>query len=678
MSTPRRTRRGRSPVLLALVFVLGLAWLAGAAPTSAWWGIPKAHTYHFGGKFTLDTDLLSKSGLSAWAIDEYLAANTTLPPLGHDFMAAERKYGINARYLLAHAMLESGFGSSDIARYKHNLFGFDAYDRGPWVYAAKFRSYAKGIDAIAQTILDKYLKPSGRWWGGAPTLRGMHYYASDKNWGKKIAAIANGLALPSLSSKGVRFGPVEPEDPLQAGSRAVISVGLDRGSIGEFPKLRIAVRWRPLSLVEADPANVVPLPASILRPVFATPIAAAWRSDAVELTLAVPPRAGRYALDVTVLDEDGSPLPDAAALAIPSPTLRVFPGRAISYGVTATAAGIHVGATNLGPGPLSPSGTAVPAASSEPGVAAPALVAWVLPLGGGAPTQVGRVGLRADMPVGGGASFELGAATLEPFLPAILVVRASGAGGDSLDTGPPGVFRLDPDQPGTGVAVSDVVPLDPASTRLMVGPAAGKVTAANPVVVAAGRSPAITVRTTILGPSSGAPDGAAVADDRSPRGTLAIDAVPATGDSATALSFRAPIAAPAKLKAGTPIGGSVQIGDDPEGPAAYLAVARTTISHGDSTVIGQPLVFWLITVGPPGAAATSPTTTKPKPAAAAKPKPKPKHHKKSAPRYSIHIVRNGETLWSISRHAGISVDLLRRLNPWVMKVGIHHGDRLRI
>ncbi len=122
-------------------------------------------------------------------------------------MAAERKYGINARYLLAHAMLESGFGSSDIARYKHNLFGFDAYDRGPWVYAAKFRSYAKGIDAIALTILDKYLKPDGRWWGGAPTLRGMRYYASDKTRGKKIAAIANGLALPTLSSQGVRFGP---------------------------------------------------------------------------------------------------------------------------------------------------------------------------------------------------------------------------------------------------------------------------------------------------------------------------------------------------------------------------------------------------------------------------------------------------------------------------------------
>ena len=676
MSTPRRSRRGRSPVLLALVFVLGLAWLAGAAPTSAWWGVPKAHTYHFGSRFTLDTDLLSRSGLSAWAIDEYLAANTTLPPLGHAFMSAERKYGINARYLLAHAMLESGFGSSDIARYRHNLFGFHAYDRDPWRYATNFRTYAKGIDGVAHAIREEYLSPHGRWWGGAPTLRGMHYYASDTNWGRKIAAIAAGLALPTLSSQGVRFGPVAPEDPLQAGSRAVVSVGLDRGSTSAFPNLRVAVRWRPLSLVEADPANVAPLPASILRPAFGAPIAAAWRSNAVEVTLAVPPRAGRYALDVVVLDEDGAPLPDAAALAISSPTLRVFPGRAISYGVTATAAGIHVGATNLGPGPLSPSGSSAPATSSEPGVAAAALVAWAIPLDGGAPTQVGRVGLRADMPVGSGAAFDLGAATLEPLLPAILVVRAAGVAGDSLDIGPPGVFRLDPDQPGTGVVVSDVTPLDPASTALLAGPAAARVGPTNPVAVAAGRSPAITIRTTILGPSSVAPDGT-VADDRTMHGTLAVDAIPASGDSATPLAFRAPIAAPAKLKPGTPIVGSVQTGDDPDGPAAYLAVARTSISHGDGGVVGQPLVFWLITVGPPASTATAPTPTRPKPVVATK--PKPKHHRKpAAPRHPIHVVRAGETLWSISRHAGVSVDLLRRLNPWVTKVGIHPGDRLRI
>jgi LysM repeat protein len=677
MSNSRRSRRGRSPVFLALAFLLGLVWLAGAAPTAAWWGFPQAHPYRYGGHFTLDTDLLSKSGLSAWAIDDYLAANTDLPPLGDAFMAAERKYGINARYLLAHAMLESGFGSSDIARYRHNLFGFHAYDRDPWRYATNFRTYAKGIDGIAHAIRAEYLSPHGRWWGGAPTLRGMHYYASDPNWAKKVAAIAAGLALPTLSSRGVHLGPLTPADPLEAGGRGVVSVGLDRGSMADMPGLRIAVRWRPLSLVEADPTADVAVPKSIAHAVFTAPAAAAWRSDSIDLTLAIPTRAGRYALDVVVLDVDGAALPDAARLAIPPTVVRVFPGRAISYGVTPTAAGIHVGATNLGPGPLSPAATAVPAARSEPGVAAPALTAWAMPLDGGAPTQVGRVGIRADVPVGGGAAFDVGGAALDPLLPAILVVRASGTGGNSLDLGPPGVFRLDPDPSGPGVLVTEVAPLDPAFTPLLTGRASAA-TATNPVSVVAGRTPTVSIRTTLVGPSAVMPDGMPTSDDRTIHATLAIDAVPVSGATATAVAFRAPIAAPAKLKPGTPIGGSVQIGIDPSGPTAYLAVARTIVAHGDGAVVGRPIVFWLISVGPPASTTTSPSPTKPKPAHAAKPKPKPKHHRRPAPRLAIHLVRAGETLWSISRHTGLSMDYLRRLNPWVMKVGIHPGDRLRI
>ena len=676
MSTSRRSRPGRPTVLLTLAFLVGLVWLAGAAPTAAWW-FPKAHPYHYNGRFTLDTALLSKSGLSAWAIDEYLAANTPLPSLGHDFMAAERKYGINARYLLAHAMLESGMGTSDIARYKHNLFGFDAYDRGPWQYAAKFRSYAKGIDAIAHTILDKYLKPTGRWWGGAATLRGMHYYASDRNWGKKIAAIANGLALPTLSSEGVSFGPLTEPAPFLAGAKAVIDVGVDLGSRSSLPAgLRVALRWRPESIVEADPAAVAKVPPAIARPTFVAPLAVSWRGDSAALTVAVPARAGRYALDVTVLDTDGAPLPDAAKLTIPTSQVRVFPGRGISYGVSATGAGLHIGATNLGPGPLSPSSDAVPAASREPGVASPALVAWALPLGGGAPTQLGSVGLRAGLPVGAGAAFDLGSSTVVPLLPAILVVEANGLDGGSLDTGPPAVYRLDADPSGV-IDVSAVNPIDPASNALLLGRRGETVSPSVPVAVTtSGRSSLIAVRTAIAAAAAPTADAAVTTDDRTLHGTIAVDAVPVSGGT-TALALRAPMAVPVKLKAGTTIGGSVQLGEDPNGPAAYLAVARTTIAHGDGTFVGQPVVFWLVTTGPPNATATSPTT-KTAPAPVAKPKPK-KHAKKPArPRYPIHVVQRHETLWSIGHHYGVSVDFLRRLNPWVTVVGIHPGDRIRV
>lgn len=72
--------------------------------------------YRAGGNFTPNTDILSASGYAAWMIDEVLAATTPLPKLGAAFTAAERTKGINARYFVAHALLESGWGTSDIAQ----------------------------------------------------------------------------------------------------------------------------------------------------------------------------------------------------------------------------------------------------------------------------------------------------------------------------------------------------------------------------------------------------------------------------------------------------------------------------------------------------------------------------------------------------------------------------------
>ena len=93
-------------------------------------------------------------------------------------MAAEEKHGVNARFLLAAAMHESGWGTSSISRIKKNLFGYNAYDRDPGRYASAFRGYASGIDAVAKFMKRAYLTPGGRWWSGRPTLRAMQRYWS--------------------------------------------------------------------------------------------------------------------------------------------------------------------------------------------------------------------------------------------------------------------------------------------------------------------------------------------------------------------------------------------------------------------------------------------------------------------------------------------------------------------
>src|SRR3954452_23869266 len=149
-----------SSVLLALVTVLTIQ----ASPVDA---AGRVRPYHVNGRFGLDTDLRTASGWSAWAIDEWLARETPLRGLGSAFMHAERRYAVNAKYLLAHAMHESDSGTSFIAKSKHNLFGYNAYDRDPSGAATGFHDAAKGIDAVAEFVDRAYLSPSGRWWTGA-------------------------------------------------------------------------------------------------------------------------------------------------------------------------------------------------------------------------------------------------------------------------------------------------------------------------------------------------------------------------------------------------------------------------------------------------------------------------------------------------------------------------------
>ena len=72
----------------------------------------------------------------------------------------------------------------------------------------------------------------------------------------------------------------------------------------------------------------------------------------------------------------------------------------------------------------------------------------------------------------------------------------------------------------------------------------------------------------------------------------------------------------------------------------------------------------------PPAAASAPVESKPAETPAASPPAK------SAAR--IHTVKAGDTLFSISRSAGMSVDALRQLNHMKPDATIHPGDRLKL
>lgn len=148
-----------------------------------------------GGTMSLaDVDLRKPSGVSARTINKFLAG-TPLAGLGEAFMRAEREWAVSARYLAAHAVLESAWGRSKIAQQKKNLFGFQAYDSSPYESAKAFPSFEECIYYVARYVARNYLNPDGKYYNG-PTLRGMNKrYATDPKWADKIAALMAKIEL---------------------------------------------------------------------------------------------------------------------------------------------------------------------------------------------------------------------------------------------------------------------------------------------------------------------------------------------------------------------------------------------------------------------------------------------------------------------------------------------------
>lgn len=135
-------------------------------------------------------------GITATKINNWIRAKAPNSPFngqGQVFIEAQSQSGLDARYILAHAALESAWGSSRIARTYHNYFGINAYDSNPDnAKKSSNRSLQAGIINGAVWIKEHYYNR------GQKTLYAMnhdkngHNYASDKAWGDKIANIMKG------------------------------------------------------------------------------------------------------------------------------------------------------------------------------------------------------------------------------------------------------------------------------------------------------------------------------------------------------------------------------------------------------------------------------------------------------------------------------------------------------
>lgn len=150
-------------------------------------------------------DLSRPAGADKSIMNSYLSGKGILSGKGEAFIEAGKAYGVSELYLVAHACLETGNGTSKLARgveYKgttvYNMFGIGAYDSDPinggakYAYEHGWTTPEKAIYGGAEFVSKNYINGEYRqntlykmlWNPNAP---GKHQYATDIGWAVKQA-----------------------------------------------------------------------------------------------------------------------------------------------------------------------------------------------------------------------------------------------------------------------------------------------------------------------------------------------------------------------------------------------------------------------------------------------------------------------------------------------------------
>lgn len=147
--------------------------------------------------YDLNSSVLSKSGVSTDQLNNNLLSS--LKGLASDFLTLESKYGINAVFAAGHAAEESGWGESEIALTKHNLFGIAAYDSNPGD-AMSFVNDAQCIDYYGGFLLKEYLTPGAPYYNGTTVHDVFERYSSSHDReAETIVEIMNQLSAGATS-----------------------------------------------------------------------------------------------------------------------------------------------------------------------------------------------------------------------------------------------------------------------------------------------------------------------------------------------------------------------------------------------------------------------------------------------------------------------------------------------
>ncbi|MFC7394698.1 PA14 domain-containing protein [Scopulibacillus cellulosilyticus] len=142
---------------------------------------------------------VTSAQINAFIYSQTGGRNTMMTGMGDAFLQAAKESGLNVIYVVSHAGLESGWGTSGIVNKKYNFYGIGAVDSQPAQGAFTFNTPEGGIIAgaiwIDRNFVDRQLYRSSFAYT-QPTLDNLrndnswHQYATDDAWAVKIAAIA--------------------------------------------------------------------------------------------------------------------------------------------------------------------------------------------------------------------------------------------------------------------------------------------------------------------------------------------------------------------------------------------------------------------------------------------------------------------------------------------------------
>lgn len=115
---------------------------------------------------------------------------STFIGLGQVFIDASKQTGLDPVYILAHAGLESAWGTSAIAVNKHNYFGIGAVDTNPYGGAhVQGDSVSEGIMTGATWIAKNYYNKGQTSLYSMRYNNGVHEYCTSTTWPYSIATI---------------------------------------------------------------------------------------------------------------------------------------------------------------------------------------------------------------------------------------------------------------------------------------------------------------------------------------------------------------------------------------------------------------------------------------------------------------------------------------------------------